>query len=138
MHYNHFYNKSLHNIHSFKMPGKTTCQEIRKLIVEKHLKGYSSHARISGNLNCPQSTVSRIIHVFKRTGNTEAKKSPGRPRKTNATMERLICRKSKTDRFRSAKQISQMLPPHNISLQTIQRRLSENQLVAHVAKKKHS
>ena len=46
------------------MPGKTTCQEIRKLIVEKHLEGYSSHA-ISGNLNCPQLTVFRIICVFK-------------------------------------------------------------------------
>ena len=53
----------------------------------------------------------------------------------NATMERLICRKCKADRFRSAKQISQMLPPHNISVWTIQR-LCENQLVAHVAKKK--
>ena len=109
MHYNHSCNKSLHHIHSFEMPGKTTSQEIRKLIVKKRLKGYSSHA-ISGNLNCPQSTVSRIIRVFKRTGNTEAKKSPGRPRKKNATMERLICRKSKADRFRNAKQISPMLP----------------------------
>ena len=135
MHYNHFYNKLLHHIYSFEMPGKTICQEIRKLIVEKHLERYSSHA-ISGNLNCPQSTVSRIIRVFTRTGNTEAKKSPGRPRKTNATMEKLICRKSKADRFRSAKQILQMLPPYNISVRTIQRRLCENQLVAHVAQKK--
>ena len=137
MHYNHFYNKSLHHIHSFEMPGKTTCQEIRKLIVEKHLKGYLSYA-VSGNLDCPQSTVSRIIHVFKRTGNTEAKKSPGQPRKTNATMERLICRKSKADRFKSAKQILQILPPHNISIWAIQKRLCENQLVAHVAQKNHS
>ena len=59
-----------------------------------------------------------------------------KPRKTNATMERLLCRKSKADRLRSAKQILQMLPLHNISVQTIQRRLCKNQLVAHAAQKK--
>ena len=117
------------------MPGKTTCPEIRKLIVDKHVKGFSSHS-ISASLNCPQSTVSRIIRLFKQTGDTEAKKSPGRPRKTNPTMKRLICRKSKADRFRSAKQISHMLPPHDFSIRTIQRRLCENQLVGHIAQKK--
>ena len=102
------------------MPDKTTCPEIRKLIIDKHLEGFSSHS-ISASLNCPQSTASRIIRLFKQTGDTEAKKSPGHPRKTNSTMERLICRKSKADRFRSAKQISHMLPPHDFSICTIQR-----------------
>ena len=119
------------------MPGKTTCPEIRKLIIDKHLEGFSSHS-ISASLNCPQSTASRIIRLFKQTGDTEAKKSPGHPRKTNSTMERLICRKSKADRFRSAKQILHMLPPHDFSICTIQRRLCKNQLVGHIAQKKAS
>ena len=117
------------------MPGKTTCPEIRKLIIDKHLEGFSSHS-ISGSFNCPQSTVSRIIRLFKQTVDTEAKKSPGRPGKTNPTMERLIYRKSKADRFRSVKQILHMLPPYDFSIRTIQRRLCENQLVGHIAQKK--
>ena len=73
--------------------------------------------------------------IFNQTGNTEAKKSFGRPKITNNKMDRLICRKSRANRFRSAKQISQMLPSHNISVRTIQSSLRENQLVAHVAQK---
>ena len=41
----------------------------------------------NSTLNCPQLTVSRIIHLFKQTGDTESKKSPGHPIKTNPTME---------------------------------------------------
>ena len=67
MHYNHFYNKSLYHIHSFEMPGKTTCQEIRKLIVEKHLEGYSSHA-ISGNLNCPHQLFPELFAFSSELG----------------------------------------------------------------------
>ena len=83
--------------------------EIQKLIIQKQLNGFSSHA-ISASLSCPQSTVSRINRLFNQTDNTEAKKSSGRPRITNNKMDRLIFRKSRANRFRSAKQISQMLP----------------------------
>lgn len=117
------------------MPGKTTSPEIRKLIISNHLENLSSRA-ISNKLNCPQKTVSRIIKLYKDSGKTEVKSRSGRPRKTDTRIDRLICRKSKNNRFLTANDIQASLSNVNISTSTIRRRLCENNLFGRIAKKK--
>ena len=61
-----------------------TSSEIRKLIVKLRNEGKHSIGEISNIVKKSKSVIHSILKKSEETGSCEAKKSPGRPRKTTA------------------------------------------------------
>ena len=81
----------------------------------------------------------RSLKKHTETGEVRDRKIPGRPRKTTSREDRLVVRKSMTDRFKTAHQIkSELSSSHNLilSTSTTQRRLREAGLYGQKARKK--
>ena len=77
--------------------------------------------------------VHGILKRFEKTGSCEAKKPPGRPRKTTARDDRWITLKFKKDRFATATDISKKARDYlgiKVSRHTISQRLNEEHLIA--------
>ena len=112
--------------------------ENRAKIVILAEEGYSQRA-IASRVGCSQRSVCEIIKKHTETGEVRDRKIPGRPRKTTSREDRLIVRKSMTDRFKTAPQIkSELSSSHNLilSTSTTQRRLREAGLYGRKARKK--
>ncbi|XP_015177518.1 PREDICTED: transposable element Tc1 transposase [Polistes dominula] len=106
---------------------KCTFLNIRKLIIKLHDEGKVSR-EISTILAIRKSTVNNIIIKFKTTGTLEAKRNPGRPRKTTNRVDRVIKRKAISDVKKNAAINARELREENladISQSTVSRRLTE-------------
>ena len=63
-----------------------TSLEVRKLIVKLRKEGKHCIGEIANIVRKSKSVVHGILKRFEKTGSCEAKKPPGRPRKTTARM----------------------------------------------------
>jgi transposase len=86
-------------------------------------KNYHEVARMMGR---SVSTIYRIMKKYKENPNVHRRLGSGRPRKTNATTDRLIVRCMKRDRSISGDQIKRDLRLQHVSERLIRRRLSES------------
>ena len=101
--------------------------ETRGKIVVLSEEGYSSR-QIAARLGWSRKSVSLILQKQRLTGSVADRQTPGRSRKTSSKEDRLIVRKSKSDRFKTAPQILAEVKVHygiNVSISTAQRRLRE-------------
>ncbi|KAK7864830.1 hypothetical protein R5R35_012488 [Gryllus longicercus] len=64
-----------------------------ELVLKLHNEGKTSR-EISSTLAIGKSTVNDILKKFKITGTVEAKRNPGRPRKTTQRVDKVIKRKA--------------------------------------------
>ena len=90
-------------------------------------EGYTQR-EIAARAGCTQSSVSEILKKKRLTGSVKDAKIPGRKRKTSTREDRVVVRKSKSNRFKMAPQIkAEMQIEHgvNISVSTTRRRLRE-------------
>ena len=90
-------------------------------------EGYSQRA-VARRVGCSQRSVSDILRKQRLTGCVRDHVIIGRKRKTTIKEDRLIVRKSKADRFKTATEIkAEMQVEHGvrISSSTIRRRLRE-------------
>ena len=67
-------------------------------------EGYTQRV-IAAHVGCTQASVSGILKKKMVYGNVKDAKIPGRKRKTSQKEDRIVVRKSKTDRFKTASQI---------------------------------
>ena len=90
-------------------------------------EGYTQR-EIAIQVGSSQKNVSDILKKQRDTGTVRDKKIPGRKRKTTAKEDRIMVRKSKSDRFKTASEIrAEMQIKHrvNVSSSTARRRLRE-------------
>ena len=83
---------------------------------------------ISKNVEKSKSVIHSILRKLEEAGSHEAKKPPGRPKKTTAREDRWIGNESKKDSFATANAMSKRADANlgiNISRYTISRRLNE-------------
>lgn len=112
--------------------------DLRTLVVKHYLNG-DSQREIAKKVLLSRSTVQSIIKKFKKTkciGNLFGR---GRKRKTTSTTDRLIQRKLKLDRRKSARTVASELEKDLgllISESTVKRRAHEIGLYGRVARKK--
>ena len=105
-----------------------------------HTTSYSYTQRvIAARVGCTQASVSGILKKKMVYGNVKDAKIPGRKRKTSQKEDRIVVRKSKADRFKTASQIKaemQIDYDVDISVSTTRRRLREAGLNACRPRKK--
>ena len=80
-----------------------------------------------------KSVVHVILKRFEKTGLYEAKKPPGRPRKTTARDDKWITLKSKKDQFATATDVSKKSRDYlgiKVSGHSVSRRLNKEHLIA--------
>ena len=112
-----------------------TSLEVRKLIVNLRHEDKHSIGDIANIVKKSKSVIHGILKKFKETGSCEAKKPPGRPRKTTAREDRLIVKNSKKDRFATATAISKNTKTDfgiSVSRHMVSRRLNEKCLFSRV------
>ena len=78
--------------------------ETRGKIVVLSEEGYSSR-QIAARLGYSRKSISLILQKQRLTGSVVDRQIPGRSRNTSSKEDRLIVRKSKSDRFKTAPQI---------------------------------
>ena len=88
------------------MKKSMTSLELRKLLVNLCNEDKLSIGDISNTVRKSKSVIHSILRKLEETGPCEAKKPPGKPRKTTARVDRLIGNDSKKDRFVRATAIS--------------------------------
>ena len=113
--------------------------ELRKLIVKLCNKDKHSIGDISKIVGKSKSVIYSILRHLEETGSCEAKKLPGKHRKTTARENRWIGNESKKDQFATANVISKRANAKlgiKISRHTISRRLNEINLNSRVASMK--
>lgn len=112
-----------------------TSLEVRELIVKLRHEDKHSICDIANIAKKSKSVIHSILKKFEETGSCEAKKPPGRPRKTTAREDRWIVQNSKKDRFTTATAISKNVKSNfgiNVSRHTVSRRLNEKCLFSRV------
>ena len=110
-----------------------TSLEVRELIVKLCKEDKCSIGEIADIVRKSKSVVHGILMRFEKTGLCEAKKPPGRPRKTTARDDRWITLKSKKDQFATATDISKKARDYlgiKVSRHTVSRKLNEQHLIA--------
>ena len=75
--------------------------DLRSLLIQ-HFLNCDSYAIIAKKVFLPRSTVQAIVEKYKKKNCVANSASRGRKRKTTAAVDRLIQRKIKTDRRKSA------------------------------------
>ena len=87
-------------------------------------EGYTQRV-IAARVGCTQASVSGILKKMVY-GNVKDAKIPGQKRKTSQKEDRIVVRKSKADRFKTASQIKAEIDYDvDISVSTTRRRLRE-------------
>ena len=112
--------------------------DLRSLVIRHFLNG-DSYASIAGKLLIPRSTVQSIVQKYKQTKCIVNLFGRGRKRKTTAAVDRIIQRKIKVDRRKSASTVKGEVEKElGISLHanTIRNRLHEIGFYGRVARKK--
>lgn len=110
-----------------------------RLLVIQHFKNGNSYAEIAKKTLIPRSTVQSIVNRYKKTKCVLNMKGRGRKRKTTAAVDRIIQRKIKADRRKSASAVKNELEKEIgivIHPNTIRNRLHEIGLYGRVARKK--
>ena len=112
--------------------------EFRNLAIKHFLNGDSEH-EIAKKLLCSRNTVHSIIDKYKKTKSIGNILGRGRKRKTTLRDDKIIQRKVKVDRRKSASSVRQEIEQELgviISNQTVRRRLHEVDLYGRVARRK--
>lgn len=112
--------------------------DLRSLVIEHFLNG-DSYAIIASKVLIPRSTVQYIIEKYKKTKCIANLSGRGRKRKTTAAVDRIIQRKIKVDRRKSASAVkSEIEKELSVSLHanTVRNRLHEIGFYGRVARKK--
>ncbi|GMF24930.1 unnamed protein product [Phytophthora lilii] len=114
--------------HPSKRPRRTEYSvETREQCVALHAQG-QGYRRIGKALNMPHTTVRAIVGKAQRTGSVLPAKRSGRPRKTDAIVDKVILQAVKTNEKSSARIIKeQLLEVYGIrvSCETIRRRVKD-------------
>ena len=108
-------------------PTRRISLEDRGKVLELSEVGYTQR-EITTCVGGTQSSVNEILKKKRLTGSVKDAKIPGLKRKTSEREDRLMVRKRKSNRYKTAPQIkAEMLIGHgvNISVSTTQRRLRE-------------
>ena len=112
---------------------------LRETVIELFLNGDSEHD-IAGKMVIPQNSVHYIITKYKKkTKRIENIIGRGRKRKTSMHLDRVIQRKVKVDRRKSASSVKIVIESElgiTISQQTVRRRLHEIGLKGRITRKK--
>lgn len=112
--------------------------DLRSLVIQHFLNG-DSYAMIAKKVRIPRPTVQSIVQKYKKTKCIVNLFGRGRKRKTTPAVDRIIQRKIKTDRRKSASAVkSEIEKELGISLHanTIRNRLHEIGFYGRVARKK--
>lgn len=102
---------------------------VRNRIVGMNLAG-SNAAMIAHTLQVHESTVSRILKLYEKTGTVERKMYSGRPRKFSNRDERFLDSVVNKDRCATLSEIANSLP--NKVSKTIVRRTSVDSVSSHI------
>lgn len=84
-----------------------------------------SHAAIAKKLGTSKSTVTKLLKLFRETGNLNDRPRSGRPKKTTIKYDRLIARFVKCNPHSTSTELSGKFPSE-VSTRTIRRRLQES------------
>lgn len=117
---------------------KEHSDDLRTLIIKHYLNG-DSQREIAKKLLLSRETVRSVINKYKSTKCIGNLLGRGRKRKTTTTTDRLIQRKLKLDRRKSASSVTSELENELrilISESTVRRRAHEAGLFGRVARKK--
>lgn len=112
------------------MPGNVISLYNRARIIALHEEGLSNH-RISERLDIPRSSVVRIVHLHRDTGNVERRHGTGRPRVTNDREDRYVTnfvRRNRSVSITALRGHFQRTYRRVISSTTIRRRLHSGNL----------
>ena len=107
--------------------------ELRELIVKLRNEDKHSIGDIANIVKKSKSVIHGILKKFDETGSCEAKKPPGRPRKTTSREDRFITLQAKKDRFTTAAEIANKIKDNlgvHVSRYKVSRRLNEQRLMA--------
>ncbi|ETN16586.1 hypothetical protein PPTG_05766 [Phytophthora nicotianae INRA-310] len=102
--------------------------EKREQCVSLHAQG-QGYRRIGKTLNMPHTTVRAIVEKAQRTGTVLPAKRSGRPRKTDAIVDKVILQAVKTNERSSARIIKEQLQAAygvRVSCETIRRRVKDH------------
>ena len=111
---------------------------MRETVIKHYLNG-DSERQIAIKMLIPRSSINSIITKYKKTKCIRNILGRGRKRKTSVNVDRIIQRKIKVDRRKSAPSVKvELQSKHGITIseQTIGRRLHEVGLFGRVARKK--
>lgn len=106
---------------------------IRRQNIRFRTKDNPSIGAIAKIVNGSKSVVYDILKVYNDYGSSEARKPPGRPRKTTKIEDRAIVKVVKKDKFQNASAVSRKMSielAKTLSRQTVSRRLGEQELFA--------
>ena len=105
--------------------GKTISNEVRKQIVKLYSEG-KTQIEISKSFSLNKSIISRIIKAYKKKGDADAIRNPGRPQQTSNYFDKKIVKVVRENPFLSSSKISAVLKQYGevpVSTRTIRRRL---------------
>ena len=120
------------------VPKKDYSFDLRETVIKHFLNGDSEHD-IAGKMIIPRNLVHYIITKYKKTKCIENIIGRGRKRNTSMHLDRIIQRKVKVDRRKSASSVKIDIESElgiTISEQTVRRRLHEIDLKGRVTRKK--
>uniref|UniRef100_A0A8C1CKD1 Uncharacterized protein n=1 Tax=Cyprinus carpio TaxID=7962 RepID=A0A8C1CKD1_CYPCA len=114
-----------------------TSKETRAAIIALHQKGLTCKEIATKNI-APESTIYRIIKIFKESGSIAVKKSSGRPRVSSKRQDRLLLRSQRQSRVSTSAELAQEWQQAGVSAsaRTVRRRLSDRGLVSRRTAKK--
>ena len=110
-----------------------------RLLAIQHFENGDSYAEIAKKALMPRSSVQYIVEKYKKTKCVLNMKGRGRKRKTTTAVDRIIQRKIKVDRRKSAPTVTQELEKElavTIHPNTVRNRIHEIGLYGRVARKK--
>ena len=112
--------------------------DMRETVIKHYLNG-DSERQIATKMLIPRSSINSIITKYKKTKCIRNILGRGGKRKTSVNLDRIIQRKIKVDRRKSAPSVKvELQSKHGITIseQTVRRRLYEVGLFGRVARKK--
>ncbi|CAF3295365.1 unnamed protein product [Rotaria sp. Silwood2] len=117
---------------------KEHSNDFRELVIKHYLNG-DSEREIASKMLCSRNTIHSMITKYKKTRCIANLAGRSRKRKTTTRVDKLIQRKIKVDRRKSASSIKHEIMDElkiAISSQTVRRRAHELGLYGRVARKK--
>lgn len=110
--------------------------QLRNQIVAFMETGYSQ-SNVARQLNLGQTTVRKIWLRYTATGSTENRPKSGRPMKTTERERRRLCQLSKTNPFKTPRELmNEVRFSQDVSIYTVRRVLNKSGLYARSAAKK--
>lgn len=117
--------------------GKRNLSEAqRALILDKRLNQKNSYVDIAKEVGCSHSTCIYVVKRYMATGSLLDAPKTGRPRVTTTRDDRTIVQMSEKDRKLTAVDIKKQFKVRNVSISTVQRRLSDHGLFGRIGRNK--